>query len=74
MTLTTTDGRRYSRETAAPKGSTVNPLSEPDLLAKFEKWIGPGISTESRDRIVSLVRDLEMVQDVTELLQLTRPS
>jgi 2-methylcitrate dehydratase PrpD len=68
MTLTTTDGRRFSRETAVPRGSAINPLSEQELLAKFQKWMGPESSTGATERIVRLVRELETVEDVSELL------
>lgn len=73
MTITMTDGRSYSRETAAPRGSTVNPLSEPQLRAKFEKWMGPEVSQASKDLIASHVHDLESMEDVTELVRLARP-
>jgi 2-methylcitrate dehydratase PrpD len=72
MTITTIDGRTFSRETAAPRGSTVNPLSETELLAKFEKWMGPEVSQASKHLIVSSVHDLESMDDVSQLVRLAR--
>jgi 2-methylcitrate dehydratase PrpD len=70
MTLTTTDGRRYSREIAAPRGSTINPLSEQELLAKFHKWMGMDSPSEAREKVAALVRELEHMNDVSELMSL----
>lgn len=73
MTITMNDGRIYSRETAAPRGSTVNPLSERDFLAKFARWMGPEVSQASKDLIVARIHTLESLDDVTELVRLARP-
>lgn len=36
LTVTTKQGRRYSRSTMVPRGSPINPLTERELLAKFQ--------------------------------------
>ncbi|MGQ0648054.1 MAG: MmgE/PrpD family protein [Gemmatimonadaceae bacterium] len=70
LTLTTKQGKTYARELVAPKGSVINPLSDRELLAKFEAWTGPSLSSPVKEQIVGLVRGLESVDDVSHLMRL----
>jgi 2-methylcitrate dehydratase PrpD len=70
LTLTTRQGRTWTRETTAPRGSVLNPLTEDALLAKFRAWTGPGLSDAAREQAVALVQDLERVDDAARLVEL----
>jgi 2-methylcitrate dehydratase PrpD len=70
MTIMFTDGTRLKRETIAPRGSPLNPLSDEELRAKFEAWTGPSLDAARKEQIVGLVRDLEVLDDVSRLARL----
>ena len=70
VTVTTKQGARFTKDLAVPKGSPPNPLTEPQLLAKFHSWTGSGLSAGRKDQVVAMVRDLESLGDVSQLMRL----
>jgi 2-methylcitrate dehydratase PrpD len=62
------DGKRYRGYCEYPKGDPENPISEGELIEKFNKLCGtmPG---NKRDRIIDLVLHLEKVDDVTSIFR-----
>ena len=62
------NGKRYSGYCEYPKGDPENPISERELIEKFNKLCGTMPKNE-RDRIIDLVLNLEEVYDVTNIFQ-----
>src|ERR1700689_2899202 len=52
-----TDGRRFEKFIAHPKGDPKNPLSWDELIAKFKALTGPVVTPDRSDEIVALVRN-----------------
>jgi 2-methylcitrate dehydratase PrpD len=51
-----TDGRRFEKFIAHPKGDPKNPLSWDELIAKFKSLAVPVVGVERCDELVSLIR------------------
>jgi len=62
------NGTRYEGYCEYPKGDPENPISERELIEKFNKLSGTMLKNE-RDKIVDLVLALEKVDDVTRIFQ-----
>jgi len=66
----TADGTEYPELVPAPRGSAENPLTATELEAKYRRCLGPRIADGDLQRSVSVVRDLEAVDDVGTLIDL----
>lgn len=64
-----TDGKRYSGYCEYPKGDPENPISEKELIEKFNKLCGDIIPKNEKDRIIDLVLNLEKLDDVANIFQ-----
>jgi len=64
-----TDGKRYSGYCEYPKGDPENPISEKELIEKFNKLCGDIITKDGKDRIIDLVLNLEKLDDVANIFQ-----
>lgn len=71
VTITTTDGRSFTRDLDYPKGHPNNPLSAAEIETKFDALSGavlsPGRSQAIKDAVWNLDQ-LESVRQLTELL------
>jgi 2-methylcitrate dehydratase PrpD len=63
------NGKTYKGYCKFPKGDPENPLSEKELIQKFNKLCGKIITKHQKDRIVELVLNLEKIDDVTNIFQ-----
>jgi 2-methylcitrate dehydratase len=72
VTVRTTDGREFSRQIDYPKGDPRNPLTDEEIEEKFEALAEPIMPVEARDDLKDAVWNLEKVESITELMQLTR--
>lgn len=68
--VVTKDGRIFSTKVDYPKGDPENPLSWEELLDKFNELSSPIYPKERRDEIISQVRLLETVGDISNLTTL----
>jgi len=64
-----TNGRRYSGYCEYPKGDPENPISEKELIEKFNKLCADIITKDEQDRIIDLALNLEKVDDVRNIFQ-----
>jgi 2-methylcitrate dehydratase PrpD len=64
-----TNGKRYSGYCEYPKGGPENPISEKELIEKFNKLCADIITEDEKDRIIDLILNLEKLGDVTNILQ-----
>jgi hypothetical protein len=71
------DGRRYSCRPEGVPGDPAHPVSDELLEAKFRDCVSfseLSVPPENVERAIELVRDLENVTDVTQILRLLVPA
>ena len=66
--VTTTDGRRLTAETSYPKGHRRNPLTDPEVEAKFRSLASPALGSEACAEILAHSWDLENAARLEPLL------
>jgi 2-methylcitrate dehydratase len=67
--IKTKDGKTFEAEVDFPKGDYRNPLTDDELLAKFDSMVLEQISKEKRDKIVHMIWNLEDVENVKDLMK-----
>ena len=67
--IQTADKKTYKGYCEFPKGDPENPLSEKELIQKFNKLCENIITKHKKDRIIDLVLNLEEVDDVANIFQ-----
>ena len=70
VTITTTDGREFTKELDFPKGDPRNPLSDAEIEEKFDALASPILSGMARQRIKDAVWELEKVDTISDLMDL----
>ncbi len=70
VTARTRDGRRHAVEVARPRGHRTNPLSDDELLAKFEALAAPVLAPEQRRAVVDFAWSLPEQPRAAALLDL----
>ncbi len=70
VTITLKDGRRLQKRVAQAKGQPKNPLTVGELEAKFRDCASRVLPAESVESILSAIRTLETVPDVSVLARL----
>jgi 2-methylcitrate dehydratase len=70
VTITTTDGREFSKQLDYPKGDPRNPLTDKDVEEKFEALAGPVMTASARRKAIDAIWWLEKQTRVTELMRL----
>jgi 2-methylcitrate dehydratase PrpD len=73
VTILTKGGDRLTRDVPFPKGEPENPMSWEDLLPKVWSLAQGPLGADRLERLISLVRDLESVDDLREVTTLLRP-
>jgi 2-methylcitrate dehydratase PrpD len=66
----TRDGRTFEKMPLDRRGSPENPMSREEIEDKFRHVVAPCVDTARAERIVEIVRDLEMLKDSRELIEL----
>lgn len=69
--VTLKDGRKFEETVHSAKGSSTNPMSEPEIVNKFRKLAQRVVGVSTADEIISKVNSLEKltgVQGLTSLL------
>ena len=67
VTVTTTSGEKYTLRVDYPKGDYRDPMSEEELLDKFDSMVLDKVGKEKRNRMIELIMNLEKVNDVRDL-------
>ncbi len=71
LTIKTKDGKQFSHRNDGPfRGDPANPLSAEEIETKFNKMAAPVLGREKAKRIVSMIKQLETVEDVSRLVDL----
>jgi len=69
VTITTISGDKYTLRIDYPKGDYRDPMSESELLDKFDSMVLEKAGKEHRDRMVDLIMNLEKIQNVQEFME-----
>ena len=70
--IRTTDGRELSHFVPDQKGGHLNPLSWGELAAKFRANASAVLTQVQVESLIVMIRDIEAVNDIAELLRLCR--
>lgn len=70
VTIRLKDGREFSQKADAPKGSPQSPPTDDELFSKYRNCAQLILSPSDTDRSLDLLRNLEQVKDLTELLEI----
>jgi 2-methylcitrate dehydratase PrpD len=70
VTVRLTTGKSYSKTVICSKGTPENPMSGPELEAKFMSFASPVISRDRAQTAVELVRGLDKLKSIGELSSL----
>lgn len=71
LELTLTDGRTMVEQVDDPKGSAANPMTDDDLLDKFNRLAGPVIGENAAAKLATLVDGVRDASGVDQLIALT---
>lgn len=68
VSVTTCDGRSFRAELLNRRGSAENPLKPEDIDYKFRQVVKSCLAPAQIERVVSLARDMDKLQDIGELI------
>ena len=68
ITVETTDGRTLEHTESVRRGSPENPVSEADLLRKFDALAGPVLGDEKVAKVKDFVANLDKAEDFRPLM------
>ena len=71
--VTASGGRFLSPEVPYHRGHWKNPMTEPELEEKFRTLAQPMLTPAQTDALLHCLWDLEEVEDIGQLIELTRP-
>ncbi len=71
VTITTSDGRKFTHQLDVPKGDPRDPMSPEELQVKFDALAGPVMSDKGRGALKDCIFALEKLDDVGKLMALT---
>jgi len=72
LTVKTIDGRTIVREVGIPRGHAGNPMTDNELVAKFNKLTTNILSEDRRKVIADVIWRLDRLQSITELTSLLK--
>jgi len=70
VAIATTEGKKHQLRVDYPKGDYRDPMSENELIDKFDSMVLDKVGSAQRDRIVENIMDLEKVKSMKEFMQL----
>src|SRR6266850_3682374 len=72
VNITTTDGRKFSKQLDYPKGDPRNPLSDAEIEEKFSALAEGVLSKGAQQKLVDAIWNLEKVGSVSKLMALMK--
>ena len=72
VNITTTDGRRFSKQLDYPKGDPRNPLSDAEIEEKFSALADGVLSNGAQKKLVDAIWNLEKVGSVAKLMAMMK--
>ena len=73
VTVISNSGKAHTLRVDYPKGDYRDPMSEEELLYKFDSMVLPKVSQQRRDQIVELIMNLEKVKNMKEFMAAMKP-
>lgn len=70
VTITTTDGQRYTAQTDVAKGDPADPMSDEDIIAKFRANARGVLSSERMDEVTEVTWRLDSLANMREYMEL----
>ncbi len=68
ITLTGSDGTRYSAHTAWPRGHRSNPMTDDEVESKFRNFAGTALTSSQCDEALETIWSLDRLQNLEPLL------
>ena len=72
VNITTTDGRKFSKQLDYPKGDPRNPLSDAEIEEKFRALAEGVLSVKAQDKLIDAIWNLEKCGSVSKLMALMK--
>ena len=72
VVIKTTTGKAFEHQLDYPRGDPENPLSWDEIIAKFSSLAGQVLPEAQCNRIVSLVKEVDQLDDISELVEALR--
>ena len=72
VNITTTDGRKFSKQLDYPKGDPRNPLSDAEIEEKFRALAEGVLSAKAQDKLIDAIWNLEKCGSVSKLMALMK--
>jgi len=72
VNITTTDGRKFSKQLDYPKGDARNPLSDAEIEEKFRALAEGILSAKAQGKLIDAIWNLEKCASVTKLMALMK--
>ncbi|MFY9661043.1 MAG: MmgE/PrpD family protein, partial [Terriglobales bacterium] len=72
VNITTTDGRKFSKQLDYPKGDPRNPLSDAEIEEKFRALADGVLSKKAQDKLIAAIWNLENCGSVSKLMVLMK--
>ena len=69
-TITTNDGRTFTKTVDHAKGSPANPMSDDELIAKFRANASGVMDKAAQDKVIAATMDFEKQKDLAAYMQL----
>ncbi|MCH8340394.1 MAG: MmgE/PrpD family protein [Chloroflexi bacterium] len=70
VTITTTDGQRYTAQTDVAKGDPADPMSDEDIIAKFRANARGVLSSERMDEVTEATWRLDSLANMRKYMEL----
>lgn len=70
VSITTTTGKKHVLRIDYPRGDYRDPMTEEELLYKFDSMVLDRVNRQQRDRMVDAIMNLEKFADVREFMRL----
>jgi 2-methylcitrate dehydratase len=72
VTIRTVDGREFTQQVDYPKGDPRNPLTDDEIVEKFDALAAPVLSDPMAERVKDAIWQIEDLDSITELMDLLR--
>jgi 2-methylcitrate dehydratase len=72
VNITTTAGRKFSKQLDYPKGDPRNPLSDAEIEEKFRALAAGVLSAKAQDKLIDAIWNLEKCGSVAKLMALMK--
>ena len=69
VTIKTTAGKSHTLRIDYPKGDYRDPMTEEELLYKFDSMVLPKMGQQKRDRMIDLIMNVEKVANIKDLME-----